>query len=104
MTIMPSPRCLLPQAMPRCLPSQVKLREMTIMDLQKKISEGAAPARTLALPLPRTRTRTLTSISTPTPTPSFNPYPSSPKARRASDSSRTSTRRCARTATSTRRA
>ena len=46
MTIMPSPRCLLPQAMPRCLPSQVKLREMTIMDLQKKISEGAAPSRT----------------------------------------------------------
>ena len=28
--------------MPRCLPPQVKLREMTILDLQKKIAEGDA--------------------------------------------------------------
>ena len=31
-----------PPLMPRCLPPQVKLREMTILDLQKKIAEGDA--------------------------------------------------------------
>ena len=33
---------LTPPVMPRCLPPQVKLREMTILDLQKKIAEGDA--------------------------------------------------------------